>query len=98
MEEKKEWKGFGWRVKVREVGEIVKCQVLELKIKDKVDLEYRGTVVSRYPGNTGFRTPVPYLSRHMSSQSFRGNGDHVCYAFSCRLSIISTLIIIPSTV
>ena len=67
MEEKNEWKGFGWQVKVREVGEIVKCQVLELKIKDKVDLEYRGTVVSRYPGNTGFRTPVPYLSWHMSS-------------------------------
>lgn len=43
---------------MREVREIVKCQVLELKIKDKVDLEYRGTVVSRYPGNTGFRIPV----------------------------------------
>lgn len=69
MEEKKGWKGFKWRVKVREVGEIVKCQVLELKIKDKVDLEYRGTVVFRYPGNTGFRIPVPYLSQHMSSPS-----------------------------
>lgn len=69
VEEKKEWKSFGWQVKVREVGEIVKCQVLELKIKHKVDFEYRGTVVSQYPGNTDFRTPVPYLSRHMSSPS-----------------------------